>query len=76
MALLRPRHQRKRTKLRAYTTITCPHNGHQVGWCRSLCEPIDGHGDCGRVAPHSLVGRTQAAIAGYKARSLKLGSDY
>ncbi len=76
MALLRPKHQRKRTKLRAYTTITCPHNGHQVGWCRSLCEPIDGQGDCGRVAPHSLVGRTQAAIASYKARSLKLGSDY
>ena len=69
MALLRPKHQRKRTSLRSYVTITCPHNGHQVSWCRALCEPIDGQGDCGRVAPHSLVGRTQVAIAIFQEKS-------
>ncbi|MEJ2189283.1 MAG: hypothetical protein P8Y93_07655 [Acidobacteriota bacterium] len=69
MALLHPKNQRRKTRLRAYTIIECPHNGHQVSWCRGLCEPIDGQGDCGRLAPHSLTGRTQAAIAAYVARS-------
>jgi hypothetical protein len=42
-------------------------NGHQVSWCRGLCTPVDGHGLCGRIAPHAMIGRTQAAIAAYKA---------
>jgi hypothetical protein len=42
--------------------------GHQVGWCRGLCDPIEGRGLCGRVAPHSLQGRTQQAIAAHRAR--------
>jgi hypothetical protein len=44
-------------------------NGHQVSWCRGLCTPTDGHGMCGRLAPHAMVGRTQAAIIRYKERS-------
>jgi hypothetical protein len=32
-----------------------------------LCTPIAGKGDCGRPAPHAMVGRTQAAIAAFKA---------
>ena len=76
MALLRPRTERKRIALRSYTTIECPYNGHQVSFCRGLCEPINGKGHCGRLAPHAMIGRTQAAIASYKARPLKLESDY
>ncbi len=49
------------------TTLTCPHNGHQVSFCRGLCTPIAGYGTCGRMAPHAMVGRTQAAIAAQRA---------
>jgi hypothetical protein len=63
MALLRPRSERRTRGLPLYTVATCPHNGHQVGWCRQLCAPVDGRGTCGRPAPHGLQGRTQRAIA-------------
>ena len=63
MALLRPRDERRRRPLPEHRVPSCPYNGHQVGWCRGLCRPIDGRGVCGRPAPHVLVGRTQAAIA-------------
>jgi len=76
MGLLRPRSERKRTNFRSYTTIQCPFNGHQVSFCRGLCEPIEGYGHCGRLAAHAMIGRHQAAIASYKARPLKYGSDY
>jgi len=68
MALLRPRDERGKSivAVRAYTTLSCPFNGHQVSWCRGLCEPIGDHGHCGRLAPHLMVGRTQQAIADYK----------
>lgn len=67
MALLRPRPERP-SRLREFTVLRCPANGHQVSWCRGLCEPVDGHGACGRLAPHAMVGRTQAAIAAFYAR--------
>ena len=73
MALLRPRSERKRTAFRSYTIIECPYNGHQVSFCRGLCEPVKGKGHCGRLAPHAMIGRTQAAIASYTNRHLKLG---
>jgi hypothetical protein len=63
MALLRARDVRRSRPLPPYRYLTCAYNGHQVSWCRGLCEPIDGHGQCGRVAPHALIGRTQLAIA-------------
>jgi len=71
MALLRPKQERRCTHLPAYTTICCPYNGHQVSWCRGLCEPIDDRGICGRIAPHKLIGRTQAAIAKFQERNVK-----
>ena len=70
MALLRPPEHRPafNTKLRCHTVVRCPLNGHQVGACRGLCEPSpEGDGLCGRLAPHALVGRTQAAIASQRA---------
>lgn len=76
MGLLRPRGERKRTNFRSYTTIQCPFNGHQVSFCRGLCEPIEGYGHCGRLAAHAMVGRHQAAIASYKNRPLKLNTDF
>jgi hypothetical protein len=58
---------RRKKRLRTYNTIRCPLAGHQVGWCRGLCTPIDDVGLCGRIAPHSLQGRTQRAIAAQQA---------
>ena len=63
----------KRRGIRRYTVIRCPLNGHQAGWCRGLCKPIGTRGLCGRVAPHSLQGRTQLAIAAYQARCKAAG---
>ena len=71
MALLKPRSERRNRGLPPYRTICCPFNGHQVSFCRGLCEPLDGFGHCGRLAPHAMIGRTQAAIASYKDRPLK-----
>jgi hypothetical protein len=49
--------------------------GHRVTWCRFLCEPVGNKGACGRLAPHSIVGKTQAAIAAFnEARGLESAS--
>ena len=40
-----------------------------MGACRGLCTPSpEGDGLCGRLAPHVLIGRTQAAIAEHEER--------
>jgi hypothetical protein len=67
MPLLRPKKRSAKARFRAFTVICCPLNGHQVGWCHRLCTPLDGHGLCGRLAPHAMISRTQAAIAAAKA---------
>jgi len=46
----------------------CPLTKNRTPWCFGMCEPVDGHGICGRIAPHSLVGRTDGAIARYLER--------
>ncbi|HSN54799.1 MAG TPA: hypothetical protein VLT32_09000 [Candidatus Sulfomarinibacteraceae bacterium] len=68
MPLLRPETERNTSgrPLPPYRTLGCPRYGHRITWCRMLCTPIDGRGDCGRPAPHAMVGRTQAAIAAFK----------
>jgi len=46
--------------------------GHQASWCRNLCVPIEGHGLCGRLAPHAMgKDRTQVAIARYQDRAAR-----
>jgi len=73
MPLLRPKSDRNRTGrgLPEYRTISCPSYGHRITWCRQMCTPTGGKGDCGRLAPHAMVGKTQAAIAAYnEARSI------
>jgi hypothetical protein len=66
--------RRRKRRLRAHNTIRCPLAGHQVGWCRGLCTPVDDHGLCGRLAPHGLRGRTQQAIADYQERNRSRGA--
>jgi hypothetical protein len=68
MPLLRPKSQRNRSgrRLPEYLTLACPRYGHRITWCRQICTPIGDRGDCGRLAPHAMVGKTQAAIAAYK----------
>jgi hypothetical protein len=68
VSLLHCKYARNRTKLRAYTTLRCPFNGHQASWCRQLCVPTNGRGVCGRLATHGMLGRTQLAIARYQQR--------
>lgn len=67
MSLLN-RSQVARRSLPDFTVIRCPFNGHQVSWCRGLCEPMNGRGICGRIAAHAMTDRTQHAIAAYNAR--------
>lgn len=67
MPLLRPAAERA-PLARTHTTISCPYNGHQTGWCRGLCRPAAGLGFCGRPAPHALVSRHQAAIAASRSK--------
>ncbi|MEW6337279.1 MAG: hypothetical protein ACOY3Y_13170 [Acidobacteriota bacterium] len=75
MPLLKPLPERnERPPLKPNGAISCPYNGHQVGWCRGLCQPLQGLGACGRVAPHALVSRIQEAIAHYEGRGLQLPS--
>ncbi len=68
MSLLRPKGQRNRSdrRLPEYLTIACPRYGHRITWCRQICTPNGDRGDCGRLAPHAMIGKTQAAIAAYK----------
>lgn len=60
-------------KLPTFRTLRCPMVGHQASWCRFLCTPIEGHGLCGRDAPHSLEGKTQVAIRNYNDRQRLTG---
>jgi len=55
--------------LREYTYLGCPLTRNRSPWCFRLCAPdVEGHGQCGRVAPHALTGRIQAGIQEYNKR--------
>ena len=54
--------RRARTRVPEYTVLGCPLTKSRTAWCHRVCTPVDGIGACGRVAPHSLMGRTQQAI--------------
>jgi hypothetical protein len=75
MSLLNARKQHSgASKLPPYTIVRCPLNGHQPSLCHGLCVPIEGKGLCGRPAAHGMMGRTQLAIAQYKAREAAAAS--
>jgi hypothetical protein len=40
----------------------CPRAGSRTHRCYAICVPVAGLGDCGRVAGHAQLGRTQQAI--------------
>lgn len=61
-----PQDKLRARRLRPFTVLRCPMNGHQVSWCRGLCQPVNGIGACGRLAAHAMLDRTQRAILRYK----------
>ncbi len=60
--------KRARTRTPAYTCLGCPLTKSRTQWCFRICVPVEGIGPCGRIAPHSLLGRTQEAIIGHNLR--------
>ncbi len=63
--------RRSKGRIPSHTTLGCPMAHGRATWCRGLCDPIAGYGVCGRIAPHAMLGRTQLAIANYKAKQAK-----
>lgn len=58
--------------VKKYTYLGCVMTRNRSAWCYRLCPPdAKGRGRCGRVAPHSFMGRTQLAIAKHKRKRLK-----
>jgi len=63
---------RKRKGPPKYTYLGCPLTRNQTPWCFRLCAPnAEGKGRCGRIAPHTLKGKTQLAIEAYNKRRLE-----
>lgn len=60
------RSKQRARRLKPFTVLRCPMNGHQVSWCRGLCQPVNGIGACGRLAAHAMLDRTQRAILRFK----------
>jgi hypothetical protein len=63
--VLKPRRKRP---LPAFRTLGCAVTKSRTQWCYGICRPVKGIGQCGRLYPHHLKGRTQLAIARYKVR--------
>ncbi len=47
----------------------CPRTKSRSNWCHAHCVPHEGLGDCGRLAPHAMLGRTQLAILAHRRRA-------
>ncbi len=63
---------KKKSGLKEYTYLGCPLTANRSPWCFRLCVPDQkGTGRCGRLAPHSLTGRTQHAIEHHKKKKFK-----
>lgn len=62
------KHERA-NKLSGRKNWGCPRTKNRSSWCHAWCTPRDGLGDCGRIAPHGLLGRTQLAILKHNAHS-------
>lgn len=58
--------KRERKSVPEYTVRGCPLTKSHSLWCHGFCVPEDGIGLCGRVAPHTVQGRTQMAIMKHK----------
>jgi len=58
--------KRERRKVPEYTVLGCPLTKSHSLWCHGFCVPKKGIGLCGRVAPHTVTGKTQIAIMKHK----------
>jgi len=67
---------RRRARVPDYTVRGCPLTKSKSLWCHALCVPKDGIGVCGRIAPHTVQGRTQMAILKYKIKAREAHRDY
>jgi len=63
--------KRTKTRIPEYTVLGCPRTKSHSLWCHGLCVPKDGIGECGRVAPHSVMGSTAEAILKFKLSKIK-----
>jgi acyl-coenzyme A thioesterase PaaI-like protein len=58
--------------IREYTYLGCPLTRNRSPWCFRLCMPDgEGHGECGRVAPHGFKSRIQLGIEAHKEKQLE-----
>lgn len=63
---------RTSTGLKEYTYLGCPLTRNRTPWCFRLCIPdTEGHGECGRVAPHSFKSRIQLGIEAHNKKKLE-----
>jgi hypothetical protein len=67
MAVRRVKNRQTRRTATSRGTWGCPLTKNRSNWCYRMCDPVDGLGVCGRIAPHSLKGRTDLAIERYLA---------
>lgn len=65
----------KRNRKRFRRAWGCPLTKNRTPWCFRVCIPRDGAGPCGRLAPHSLTGRTDDAIRRHLNRTGQVGGD-
>jgi hypothetical protein len=47
----------------------CTRTANRTTLCFRLCRPVEGMGECGRVAGHAQLGRTQLAILASRRRA-------
>jgi acyl-coenzyme A thioesterase PaaI-like protein len=58
--------------LKEYTYLGCPLTRNRTPWCFRLCNPdTDGHGECGRIAPHSFKSKIQLGIEAHNQKLLE-----
>ncbi|MFH1763869.1 MAG: hypothetical protein ABIF09_06735 [Gemmatimonadota bacterium] len=67
--------KRERKRVPEYTVRGCPLTKSRSLWCHSLCVSKDGIGLCGRLAPHTVTGRTQIAILKHKIKQQQARRD-
>jgi len=49
--------------------LGCTHTKNRSAWCYGFCKPVNGVGDCGRLAPHVITSRIQKAILSHKIKT-------
>lgn len=73
------KHIRTKKGIKEYSYLGCPLTRNSSAWCFRMCKPdAEGHGHCGRLAPHALKSRIQSAIERHSAEQhfRELEQDY